>query len=111
MLSKIQKIWLWIFGTMFLLPEIFFSLIPLSITNLLGGNFNSLYSIGVENYFLGDNIIYLLIAIITEWIGVLGLFVLCIKLKKKIFALLSVIVLLWLFIVFCYIIAISSTSF
>ena len=85
---------------MFAIPEILFSSIFLSVANLMGTNFNTLSSIFINDKIFSDKPIYLLIILIVEFIGALGLFVLTIKFNKKLFAILLGVVLLWLFIIF-----------
>jgi hypothetical protein len=104
-ISKMQKGLLWLFGAMFLVPEILFLTIPLSIlsiiNNLSNTGINSPIYYFINSQFFTDHPIYTFIAIIAEWVGVLGLFVLSIKFKKPIFYILLAIVLLWLaFVIF-----------
>jgi hypothetical protein len=91
---------MWVFIAMFAIPEILFSSIFLSVANLMGTNFNTLSSIFINDKIFSDKPIYLLIILIVEFIGALGLFVLTIKFNKKLFAILLGVVLLWLFIIF-----------
>ncbi len=95
MLSKKQKIWLGIFGTMFVVPEILFSFV-LSIVVFLGITINPLYSFFINHQFFIDHSNYLLIANTVEWAGVLGLLVMSWKFKRKILVILLGIILLWL---------------
>ncbi len=90
-----QKIWLWIFGAMFIIPEILFSFV-LSILDFLKVNINPLIYFFINNQFFIDHPIYLLFANAIEWAGVLGLLVMSIKSKKIVFIFLLTAILLWL---------------
>lgn len=96
MLSKTQKVWLWIFGAMFIIPEIIFSVIPSSIINYSGKDFLTLVSLFTDDRFFINNPSYFFITLIIELVGVIGLLVISIKSNKKILSILLVIVLLWL---------------
>lgn len=109
MLSKTQKIWLWVSGAMFLIPEILFFTTPLLIQSLSGKSFLNLSSLFINYAIFFAHPLYLLLIIFFEWIGVLGLIILSIKLNKKILTTLSLIVLLWLSYAFC-IVYITSIS-
>ncbi len=100
MLSKMQKIWLWIFGAMFIIPEILFSIIPSSIINYFGKDFLTLSSLFVNSRFFINNSYYFFITLAIEFIGVIGLFIFSIKLNKKIFIILFSIIILWLLFIF-----------
>lgn len=100
MITKLQKSLLWLFGAMFLIPEILFSSIPLSIANLLGTNFNTLSSFFINDKFFSDYPIYFLIILVIEFAGALGLLIFSIKFNKKLFAILLAVILLWLFCIF-----------
>ena len=101
MLSKIQKTWLWIFVGMFLIPEILFWFTPLSILSFMNNfsemNIRPLAYLFINPQFFTDNPTYLFCFLIIEWIGLLGLLVMSIKLKKKLFTVLSGVFLLWIF--------------
>ncbi len=95
MMSKTQKIWLWIFGAMFVVIEILFSFI-LSIVGFFGKNISPLYMFFVSQQFFIDHPLYLLVANAIEWAGVLGLLIISIKSKKRVLIVPLVIILLWL---------------
>jgi len=99
-MTKTQKIWLWIFGLMFVVPEILFITTPALIMSIAGKSFSEISSF-VINYssFLKYPLLLLLI-VVVEWIGVFGLFVLSIKINKKLLAILFGVILLWLFFIF-----------
>lgn len=100
MLSKTQKIWLWVFGAMFLIPEILFSTTVSLIVSMNGTSFSKINSL-VTNYgVFFDHPYRLLFIIIIEWLGILGLMVLSLKLKKKLLATLLFIILLWISFIF-----------
>src|SRR5687768_10307584 len=97
MLSKMQKTWSWIFGAIFLIPEIIFFTIPSTIINYsTKGDFLALYSFFVNRSFFIDNWSYAFVVLTIEIIGVLGLFIISIKSRQKVFAILLILVLLWL---------------
>jgi len=110
-MEKMQKIWLWVFGAMFVVPEIVFSFIVLSISNFLGKNFDSLYSLGIKANIFPNNSVYLFVALAIEWIGVLGLLITSIKLRKYIIAILVGMILIWLSLVFFYLYGVSNMGF
>jgi hypothetical protein len=93
---------------MFLIPEVLFLNIPLSVANILGKNFTVIAVALFSEQFLVDHPIYFSIAAIIEWLGVLGIFVLSLKLNKKTIAVLVGLILVWLSIVF-YIAYVYST--
>ena len=104
MLKKSQKIWLTIFGAMFLIPEILFFTTPLFILSFIN-NFSEtklfppIYYI-ISQQFFTNHPNYLLLAIGIEWLGLLGLFIMSIKVKKIILITVFAILLIWIFIVF-----------
>ncbi len=100
MMTKMQKKLLWLFGAMFLIPEILFSTIPSSIINYSGKDFLTLSSVFVDSRFFINNFIYFLIILIIELIGIIGLLVLSIKNRKKIMSVTLIIILLWLVFIF-----------
>lgn len=109
MLSKLQKIWLWIFGAMFLVPEILF----LNIFSYVSVIFFSkeiptIFSLISKNYSFSPVVFLFIVAI--EILGVLGLFIFFIKLNKKTLSILAGIVLLWLLFIFWFINALSHIS-
>lgn len=112
MMTKMQKKLLWLFGAMFLIPEILFSFILISIINFSNGNIKPLYSLIINEQFFIDNTIYLILFMFIEWIGILGLLILNIRLNKKLIATLLGIILLWMtFIIFVGYIISASMSF
>lgn len=100
MLTKKQKIWMWIFLAMFLIPEILFSILPSSIVNYTGKDFLTLSSIFVNSRFFINNPLYFFVALVIELISILGLLIISIKNNKKIFIILFGTILLWLLFVF-----------
>ena len=114
-MTKIQKIWLWIFVAMFAIPEILFSFTPLSILSFINNfsetNIKPIAYFFVNPQFFTDNPICLLFFLAIEWLGVLGLLIMSIKSKKKLFIILLSIVLLWLSFIFFvgYVIGISMS--
>ena len=100
MMSKMQKMWVWIFGAMFVVPEVLFLFTPLSLLSILGNfsqiNLKPLLFFFVNPQFFADNPFYLFLALAFEWVGVLGLLILSIKFSKKILILLLGIFITWL---------------
>ena len=75
-MTKIQKVWLWVFSAMFIIPEILFSFIVSFFASLYGvGNFPFLYEYFINPQFFIDNPTYLFIILIIECLGMLGLLV------------------------------------
>ena len=71
MLSKIQKIWLWIFGGMFIVPEVIWSPVINLIYNLLQNSNNA--KILRPNFLTDtDNLYILLYVLCIQFIGILG---------------------------------------
>lgn len=100
MLTKTQKIWLWVFLAMFMIPEMLFSFV-ISVIELFGLDFNPLYTLFINQQFFIDSPIYLFIFNIIELIGVLGMLIISIKLNRKIISVILGIVLVWLiFVIF-----------
>ena len=99
-MTKIQKIWMWIFIAMFAIPEILFYFTPLSILSFINNfsetNIKPIAYSFVNPQFFTDNPIYLLLFLAIEWLGVLGLLIMSIKSKKKILSILLGIIILWL---------------
>lgn len=110
MMSKIQKIWLYIFGAMFLVPEILFFNIPLAVDAFLT-NFSEvrikspIYYI-IDSQFFTDYPSFLIIALFIEWLGVLFLTILLAKLGKKslaiIFGIISLFILFILYLAYAF---------
>ena len=94
--QKTQKIWLWIFLAMFLIPEILFFTILSSIINYSEKDFLTLSSFFINDRFFINNPFYFFIVLIFEWIGILGLLIINIKSKNKILAFILGIIFLWL---------------
>lgn len=111
-MTKIQKIWLWIFIAMFALPEILFFTTPIMILDFSGKSFSDLSSLFINYSIFFNQPIFLLIIIAVEWIGILGLLMLGLRLNKKLFATLLLIILLWLSFIFSviYVTGISMGS-
>jgi len=97
MLSKMQKIWLGIFGAMFLIPEILFSTIPSSIVNYSGKDFLTLVSFFIDSRFFINNPGLFFITLLIEIVGLIGLLVLSIENKKIVLSIILIIILIWLF--------------
>ena len=99
-MTKMQKVWMWVFIAMFAVPEILFLTTPLSIlsftNNFSAMNINPPIYYLVNSQFFTDQPIYLLLVIAIEWVGVLGLLLIGVKSKKRIPTILLGIVLLWL---------------
>jgi len=85
---------------MFVFPEIIFSFIMLSIVNFSNENMRPLYSLIIKEQFFIDHPIFLILFMAIEWIGILGLFLLSIKLNRKLLSILLGIILLWMSFVF-----------
>ena len=94
-----QKIWLGIFGAMFLIPEVLFSIIPSSIINYSGKDFLTLVSFFVDNRFFINNPSFFFLTLLAEFIALVGMLVLSIKNKKIVFSIILIIILIWLFFV------------
>lgn len=99
-MTKTQKIWLWIFLAMFLVPEILFSITISSIVNYSGKDFLTLFSFFVDDRFFINNPFYFLTTLTIEWIGLLGLLIMAIKSRKKFLIVTLSIILLWLSFIF-----------
>ncbi|OGZ75275.1 MAG: hypothetical protein A3G45_02730 [Candidatus Staskawiczbacteria bacterium RIFCSPLOWO2_12_FULL_37_15] len=114
-MTKMQKVWLWIFIAMFAVPEILFFITPLSISSVInnfsGINIRPPIYLFISKQFLTDNPIYPLFAMVIEWVGILGLLIKSIKFNKKIVAVLLGIILVWLsFIIFVgYVVGVSMS--
>jgi len=89
-----QKIWLGIFGVMFLIPEILWSPILSFLLFFLGVEQTNLLSIFFKNY--DFSIFISLIIVLVEFIGAFGLFIINMKIKNKLFSVIFGIILLWL---------------
>lgn len=111
-MTKVQKIWLWVFLAMFVVPEALFSFIILSAANLMGANFSPLYSLFIDPQYLTNHTVYLFTALAIEWLGMLGLLITSIKNKtSKFVSVLCAVILLWLTYIFFmgYVLAVSMT--
>ena len=91
---------MWISVAMFALPEILFFTTPALLMSILGKSFTEISSLLVSYKFFLSYPLFLLFITAVEWVGVMGLLILSIKFNKKVFAILSGILLLWLFFVF-----------
>lgn len=109
MMTKIQKIWMWVFGAMFALPEILFLNIMSFVIYFLGGSIPTIFSLISNGYHISPT--YFLIILSIEIFGVLGLFILSIKFNRRLFAVLLGIIFLWLVFIFCFIKAFSQINF
>lgn len=96
MISKMQKTWLWVFSGMVIVPELVFSILPSSVINYSGKDFLTLTSLFVDDRFFINNPSYFLFTLIVEIVGVIGLLVISIKYRKKVFITFLVAILLWL---------------
>ncbi|MFH1967956.1 MAG: hypothetical protein ABIJ84_01055 [bacterium] len=100
MMTKKQKAWLWVFIAMFAVPEILFLITPLSILSFIN-NFSEanikapIYYI-ISQQFFTDYPVYVLLAMIIEWLGVLGLLIYSFRSHRKATGILLVILLAWL---------------
>jgi hypothetical protein len=76
--------------------------VPLSVANnFLGMSIDPLIYSFVSKRFFIDYPIYLIIFMLVEWIGILGLSIFSVKFKKPIFYITLIIILLWLSFVLC----------
>jgi len=100
-MKKLSKIWLWIFLAMFIVPEILFFTTVSLIRSIAGESFFSVSSLIINYGVFFDNPFYLILIIALEWIGILGLLILCIKSRKKVLSVLLSVILVWLSYVFC----------
>jgi hypothetical protein len=112
MISKNQKVWLWVFGAMFVVPEVLFWFTPLAIMSFLN-NFSSTSVKPLIYYFLDqqifiDNLGYLFVILFLEWVGLFGLMILGIRLKKKLLSILLFIALIWVTLILSLAYAISN---
>jgi len=106
-MTKIQKIWMWIFIAMFAVPEILFLSIPLSLANILGYNFSAPVAIIFGDQFLSNNAIFFIFAL-AELVGAGGLLILFVRTKKIAVSIFLAIILIWLLFIF-YIAGVYST--
>ena len=95
-----KKTWLYVFLSMFLVPEILFFTTPSLIRSLCGKSFSELSSLVVNYTFFLQHPSYLLAIIIVELIGALGLAIVNFKSSKLLFFL-ALIILVWLALAFC----------
>jgi hypothetical protein len=81
-------------------PEVLFWFTPLSILSFSRKfselNIKPLAYLFTDSQFFVDHQAYLLFALSVEWLGVLGLLILSIKLKKYILVAMFTIILVWL---------------
>ncbi len=99
-MSKKQKVWLWIFGAMFLVPEILFFTTPMFIRALNGESFYRLSSPVLHYEIFFSHPFYLLSIVLIEICGAFGLLIMCIGKNKKILVLSLGIIVLWLLFIF-----------
>ena len=112
-MKKKEKIWFWIFLIMFILPEFIFSFLISSISSFLGVvSFPFIYKMFVSQQFFIDNQIYLFLALVVEFLGLLGLLISNIRFSNNKFIRILLVVLL-IFLGFTFIIgySISNMSF
>ncbi len=109
MLSKMQKIWLGVFGAMFLIPEIlFFNIVSYISVLFFSREMSTIALLFLKNNSLSPTIF--LIILFIEIIGVLGLLIFCIKFNKKLFSVILGIISLWLLFIFLFINILSHMS-
>lgn len=108
MLSKVQKIWLWIFGAMFVVPEVLFFTTPMLIRAIYGESFYNLSSFIVNYRIFFSYPFYLLTIISIEILGVFGSLIISIRSNKKIISILLGIILFWLLFIFLLVYATSG---
>lgn len=94
-MTKKQKIWMWIFIAMFIVPEILCSFL-LSFLEFLSIKINPLYLFVINRQFFIDFPAYLMVLNIIEWLGVLGLLIVSVKYKRILLIILWIIILLFL---------------
>jgi len=99
-MSGKQKVWMWIFLAMFLIPEILFFTTPAMIMALAGKKFNEISSLFINYSFFLSNPLYLLTIIAVEFFGILSLLILSKKSKKYSLVTFLGIILLWLIFIF-----------
>ncbi len=95
-MTKIQKIWLGVSVLLFVVPEILFSFIVLSVVNFSKEIMSPLVYIFVNGQFFVDHSVYLFLAMFIELFGILSLLILNIILKNRFFIILFSILTLWL---------------
>ena len=99
-MTKLQKVWMWLSLAMFLVPEVLFFTTPALLMSFSGESFSQISSLVINYKFFLNYPIYLLIVIVVEFLGVLGLFLLSIKSNKILTTILSFAILLWLIFIF-----------
>ena len=115
-MQKSQKIWLWVFVAMFIIPEIFFSFI-ISFFAFFAGveSFPFLAQSFIDPQFFVDNPTYLFFALSVECLGMLGLLIWNIKFNynryKIIIITITALVLALLLFIFYVGYAVSNISF
>ena len=115
-MSKLQKIWLWVFVFMFFVPEVLFSFTVSFFTLFMGvENFPFLAQSFINPQFFVDNPVYLFIALSIECLGVLGLLIFNIKFNhhklKIVWTVISILVLALLIFIFYIGYAVSNIGF
>ena len=95
-MTKTQKIWLWISVAMFVVPEVFFSFLTLSVISFFGKDFLPLITKFIDQQFFTDHPIYLIYALAVEVVGVLILAIISFQRNKKPVAIFLSIIFLWL---------------
>lgn len=99
-MTKKQKVWLGIFLAMFVVPEVLFSFITVSLAQLLGKTAPS-FLFDLHRQFFIDHPVYLIGALAIELMGVLSLLIFNFKHKKiKAVSVALAIIFLWLSVIF-----------
>lgn len=103
-----QKGLLWLFGAMFLIPEILFFNIIVFIGFFLGIDVPTFFSIFIKGYNFSQ--IISILFIIIEIVGVFGLLMLSVKFRKISFSIILGIIILWLLFILYLAIGFSQMS-
>jgi hypothetical protein len=108
-MTKTQKNWLIIFIITFLLPEVLFSPIIISILFLFGINLSPIIFNIIKEQFFTDHQNYVSLMILIETIGVFGLLFFNIKFNKNKYKniLTTILLLLFIFIFFVFLFTFS----
>lgn len=109
MITKLQKGLLWLFGAMFLVPEILFFNIPAFITLFMGFEIPTPFSLIFKDFSLSS--FTFLSIIVIEFIGAFGLFIFSAKFNKKLLAIIFALIMICLFLIFAFIKAFSNANF
>lgn len=112
MMSKIQKMWLFIL--MIIIPELFFGFTLSFILFLMNAEMNIptlSYFVDPNNTFFTDHKNYIFLSLLIEFLGTLGLLVINKKSNNKIFKSFLFIFLLWVFLIFITGYSIANSNF